>query len=147
MGEAGWEAGIMSAQSDANRATIMAFFAANDRGEDALPFLADDATWWVPGHWALGGTYRKDELGKVFERVFALMDVKPRFVVHAVTAEEDRVAVDCAGSGRFADGEPFEQTYHFLFRLRDGKIVEAKEFMNTAYVDKVLGTRLAAAAA
>lgn len=135
----------MSTQSDANRATIQAFVAANNRGEDILPFLADDATWWVPGHWMFGGTYRKQELATVFEKVSAVMDVKPRFTVHAMTAEEDRVAVDCAGSGRFADGEPFEQSYHFLFRLRDGKIVEGKEFMNTAYISKVLGARLAAA--
>lgn len=137
----------MPSQSDANRAIIEAFFATASAGGDVLDFLAEDATWWVPGHWQLGGTYRKDELGPVFEIALALMEVKPRFTIHAMTAEDDRVAVDCDGEGRFRDGTPYLNTYHFLFRLRDGRIVAVKEFMNTAYMSKVLADQLARAAA
>jgi ketosteroid isomerase-like protein len=137
----------MPSQSDANRAIIEAFFATAGAGGDVLDFLAEDATWWVPGHWQLGGTYRKDELGPVFEIALALMEVKPRFTIHAMTAEDDRVAVDCEGEGRFRDGTPYLNTYHFLFRLRDGRIVAVKEFMNTAYMSKTLADQLAKAAA
>ena len=28
----------------------------------ALPYLSDDATWWVPGQWELSGTYSKAQL-------------------------------------------------------------------------------------
>lgn len=135
----------MTAQSDPNKAVIERFFAAAGAGEDVLDFLADDATWWVPGHWQLGGMYRKDELGAVFAIALDLMDVKPRFTIHAITAEDDRVAVDCEGEGRFRDGTPYHNTYHFLFTLRDGRIVSVKEYMNTAYMSRTLADQLAKA--
>jgi len=135
----------MTSQGDTNRAVIDAFFTAAGTGGDVLDFLTEDATWWVPGHWQLGGTYSKDQLGPVFEIALALMDIKPRFTINAMTAEEDRVAVDCEGDGRFADGTPYHNTYHFLFRLRDGKIAAVKEFMNTAYMSKTLTDQLARA--
>ena len=133
----------MTRQIDVNKAVIARFFATAGDGGDILPFLADDATWWVPGHWELGGTYRKDQLGPVFDRVLALMEVKPRFTIHAVTAEEDRVAVDCEGEGRFRDGTPYRNSYHFLFRLRDGRIVSAREFLDTAYMSRTLADQVA----
>jgi len=135
----------MTRQIDVNKAVIARFFATAGDGGDVLPFLADDATWWVPGHWALGGTYRKDELGPVFDQVLSLMEEAPRFTIHAITAEDDRVAVDCEGEGRFRDGTPYRNTYHFLFRLRDGAIVAVKEFLNTAYMSQTLADQLARA--
>jgi ketosteroid isomerase-like protein len=136
---------MMSRGSDANKAVIEALFATTNEGGDILPFLADDATWWVPGHWALGGTYRKDELGPIFDKVFALMDIRPHFTINAITAEDDRVGVDCDGKGRFKDGTLYHNTYHFLFRLSDGKVVSGKEFMNTAYMSQTLADQLSGA--
>jgi len=124
-----------------NKQIILDFFHLSETGGDVLPMLADDLTWWVPGDWALGGTYRKDELGPIFERVFALLDGRPQFTIHNVTAEDDRVAVDASSKGRFKDGGPFGNTYHFFFRLRDGLIVEAKEYLDTAYMVRLLEER------
>ena len=135
----------MPAESDANRAVVSAFFETAEKGGDVLSFLDCDASWWVPGHWELGGTYRKEELAPLFDRVFALMDGPLRFTIHAMTAEENRVAVDCEGHGRFKDGMPYDNSYHFLFTLRDGKIIAAKEFLNTAYMSKILTLQLAKA--
>ena len=132
-------------ESDDNKAIIRRFFAAAEAGEDILTFLDDDATWWVPGHWALGGTYRKNELAPLFDKVYAVLDGPLRFTIHAITAEEDRVAVDCESHGRFIDGSPFNSTYHFLMRLRGGRIISGKEFLNTAYMNAVLD-RIAAMA-
>lgn len=135
----------MTSETERNKAIIKEFFAASEAGEDVLDYLVDDAEWWVPGHWRLGGTYNKEEVGTVFDKVFALMDGTPRFTFNAMTAEEDRVAVDCEGEGRFKDGEVYRNTYHFLFVLRDGKITKVKEFLNTALMSSLLEPRFAAA--
>ena len=131
----------MSDEVNANRATIRAFFAAAARGEDTMHFLDDNVTWWVPGQWELGGTYTKTELAAVFGKVFAMLAGPPQFIVHAITAEDDRVAVSCESSTQFTDGTPFGNTYHFLFYLRGGKIVAAKEYLDTAYMIGVLAQR------
>lgn len=131
---------------DDNRQTILDFFRLSENGGDVLPMLADDLVWWVPGDWALGGTYRKAELGVVFDRVFGMLDGRPQFTIHNITAQDDRVAVDASSQGKFKDGGPFGNSYHFLFRLRDdGMIVEAKEFMDTAYMVHLLAQRPALA--
>lgn len=126
----------------ANRETILEFFRRSQAEDgDVLALLAEDATWWVPGNWALSGTYEKAELGSLFGRVFGMLDGRPQFTIHAITAEHDRVAVDASSTGRFLDGEPFGNSYHFLFTLRDGMIASGREFMDTAYMAGLIARR------
>lgn len=125
----------------ANKETIREFFRMSQDGEDVMSLLSDDLTWWVPGNWELGGTYTKTELATVFARVFGMLDGRPQFTIHNITAEDDRVAVDASSTGRFTDGGPFGNTYHFLFRLKGGLIVEGKEFLDTAYMVRLVAER------
>jgi len=53
--------------------------------------------------------------------------------IHHVTAEEHRVAIECDGSGKLHDGAPYENTYNFLFFVRDGLFCELHEHFDTAY--------------
>lgn len=124
--------------AQANRQTILEFFHKSQSGEDVMPMLSDDLKWWVPGNWALGGTYTKTELATIFDRVFNMLDGRPQFTINNITAEENRVAVDASSTGRFKDGRPFGNSYHFLFVLHEGMIVEGKEFMDTAYMVELI---------
>ena len=112
------------------------FLATAEKGGDILAFLADDVQWWVPEHCAVAGTYHRDELVPMFSKVFAVLKAPPRFTIHHMTAEEDRVAVDCSSATERTDGKPFVNTYHFLFIIRDGRIRLIKEFLNTAYLNR-----------
>ena len=127
--------------TEANRQTILEFFRRSQDGEDVMSLLSEDLTWWVPGNWALSGTYSKTELANIFARVFGMLDGRPQFTIHNITAEEDRVAVDASSNGRFKDGGPFGNTYHFLFVLRDDLIVQGKEYMDTDYMVQLIATR------
>ncbi len=129
-------------QTERNRQIILEFFRLSECEDgDVSPLLADDLKWWVPGDWALSGTYSKAEVAEVFGRAFSLLDGRPRMVLHNITAEEDRVAVEASSHGRFKDGGPFGNRYHFLFVLRDGQIVEAKEYFDTGYMEKLVAQR------
>jgi ketosteroid isomerase-like protein len=67
----------------------------------------------------------------------------PVIKITAVTAEEDRVAVEAEGRAELEDGRLYENTYHFLFYLRDGRIREAREHNNTAVPAALFGLKFA----
>jgi ketosteroid isomerase-like protein len=125
-----------------NKQTVLAFFSAAQQGQDIMAFMTEDIVWWVPDHWALGGSYTRPQIMPMLLAAFALFAQPLRFSINHITAEDDRVAVDCDGAAVFRDGTPFNNTYHFLFRLERGRIAQIKEFMNTAYVSKMFAGRL-----
>ncbi|TAL02979.1 MAG: ketosteroid isomerase [Rhodospirillaceae bacterium] len=52
------------------------------------------------------------------------------YTIDAVTAEDDRVVVEIHSNGAFTDGEPYENTYIFVLRIRDGRVASIAEHFN-----------------
>lgn len=96
--------------------------------------LAPDARWWIQGH----GFLSLDEFRTLVERTAGAKSPSHMTIRH-VTAQEDRVAIECDGAGRLHDGRAYENTYHFLFFVREGRIAEVHEHFDTAYARDVLG--------
>jgi ketosteroid isomerase-like protein len=93
-----------------------------------------DATYWtagIPRLFAYGGERSKAE-------IVAYMATPSIFVggaevsFGAITAEDDRVAVEAVTSGTTADGRHYSNAYHYLFVFRDGLIWRIKEYLDTA---------------
>ena len=61
-----------------------------------------------------------------------------KFVIHDLTAEGDRVAVQAESFGDHVSGKHYSNQYHFFVRLRDGLITEFKEYMDTELVTEIL---------
>ncbi len=99
--------------------------------------MAEDADWWIQGR----DTISKAEIRQIAAEIAALTETGEMFIDH-VTAEEDRVAVESHSRIAMLDGRLFENTYHFLFILRDGKIVSAREHFDTAYALDFFGGAL-----
>lgn len=59
-----------------------------------------------------------------------------------MTAEDDRVAIEFDGHAVLPDGTVYDNTCHFLYILRDGKIAEQREHANSAYAQAILGPLL-----
>ena len=55
-----------------------------------------------------------------------------------MTAEENRVAAEVNGEAVHASGETYNNQYHFLLIIKDGKILELKEYMDTQLAAKIL---------
>jgi uncharacterized protein len=49
----------------------------------------------------------------------------------ATTAEQDRLALESTNLGVTPDGRTYTNAYHHLFRFRDERIVEVKEYLDT----------------
>ena len=50
------------------------------------------------------------------------------------------VAIEAEGHGRHASGQNYDQKYHFLLVIRDGKVAEMKEYFDTEHARQVLLT-------
>jgi ketosteroid isomerase-like protein len=57
--------------------------------------------------------------------------------IGAVTAEDDRVAVEVEVEGVAPNGKLYNNTFHYLFRFRDGKICQVKEYVDTYHAAEV----------
>jgi len=49
----------------------------------------------------------------------------------AITAEDDRVAIEAATEGTLPDGRVYTNLYHYLMIFRDGLIWRVKEYLDT----------------
>jgi ketosteroid isomerase-like protein len=54
--------------------------------------------------------------------------------IKGMVAEGDKVAVEVVGDGRLRDGRRYQNEYHFLLTVRDGKVVAVREYLDTQHV-------------
>lgn len=127
---------------EANKAIVRDFWETFSAGRyaAALDMLADDATWLVQGTTALSGSYTKAQ----FEAL--LGDITPqapngiRVTPKVMTAEADRVSVEAESYGEITNGKIYQNSYHFMFVIRDGKITAVREYLDTEHVTDVFGS-------
>ena len=100
--------------------------------------LADSATWWVAGSFPLSGTKTKAQFGELMGGLGAKIDGGLRLTPLGITAEGDRVAVEAESYGKMKNGKTYQNQYHFLFQVRDGKIQAVKEYLDTIHGNDVL---------
>jgi ketosteroid isomerase-like protein len=114
-------------------AELFARFSASDI-EGVLSLMTDDVTWRVPGKPELSraaGTYDKNRLRRLFNRMLAELEGGLQMTVTGSVAEGDRVAVEVESTGDLRNGRRYRQQYHFLIEFRDGKITAVREYLDT----------------
>ena len=123
----------MSAQE--NVETVKKFFAALGSGDTRglLAVAAEDIEWIIPGRdWPLAGTRRghaglTDFLQKASETVETSFPKPPEFV-----AQGDRVLVVGVATGKIkATNKPFKDDWVFDITVRDGKVMNIREYIDT----------------
>jgi ketosteroid isomerase-like protein len=115
---------------------FFACFSANDVG-GALELVADDAVWWIagkPGEQPASGAHDKAWIGRLLGRMTDALDGPMPMTVLGMVAEGNRVAVEVRGHGKLRDGRRYENEYHFLITVRDGKIAAVREYLDTQHV-------------
>lgn len=118
-----------------NKRVVTAYLAAMGGGAPAADLLAADARWWLPRI----GPVPFSELAAIAGAVSAKLKTGVSMTIDHVTAEGDRVSVEAHGESKLIDGQNYNNVYHFLFFLRDGRIVEIHEHGDSAYAHRVLG--------
>jgi ketosteroid isomerase-like protein len=124
--------------TEANRATALRMVETMGAGGLDESLLTEDITWWVPGR----GTVTKAEFMGMAAAFAEMLDGPFSLTVKGVTAEGDRVAVEAESLGKLKNGRTYNNTYHFLFLFRDGKIYQAREYNDSAHAAEVFGADL-----
>lgn len=121
--------------TEENRKTALKMLSAMSAGSLDETIMTDDISWWVPGQ----GTITKAQFLAMGEGFRAISTGEFSMKVHGVTAEGDRVAVEAEGYGPLTNGKIYNNTYHFLFLFRDGKIHQVKEYNDSLHAAQIFG--------
>ncbi len=130
-------------ETEASRAIVLSFvenFGAG-RYAQALDLLANDATWWVGGtvgEYGLAGLRQRDELPALFEWIGKALPHGVKVDVRGITAEGGRVALETEALATTAQGRVYHNFLHFLYEVRDNKIVAVREYLDTLHAQKQL---------
>ena len=128
---------------DTNKQLVRDFFACFGRKDvqGALDRMTADATWWIggkPALFPLCGLKTKAEIGAL------LMSLVPgtrdglTITPKGMVAEGDQVAVEAESYGVLGNGRTYNNEYHFLITLRDGRVAAVKEYLDTMHTADVL---------
>jgi ketosteroid isomerase-like protein len=101
--------------------------------------MADDFRWTFPGDWSWSGSWGPKEV--VLERL--LRPLMAQFASYtsraeSIVAEGHRVVVQAAAEAVTKRGDRYDQRYCYVFRVRDGRLVECVEYCDSALVERVL---------
>ena len=118
----------IDASNEGDRATIAASF-------------TDDATFTIWGEMPVSGT----TVGKQSIMEEFLPAARTLFQpgtlhlqVDRILADGDHVIAEVKAHGKSAAGELYENEYCMVFEMRDGRISALREYMDTAYAQRVL---------
>jgi len=125
---------------EANKRIARDLIAALSRADTdwVLENYADDMVMWTAGSLAFSGPHTKGEIRGLMDGILGAFPDGLEFSIQALTAEDDRVAIEAECDGVHVSGKPYRNQYHFLLRIRDGRIVEFKEYLDTQLANEVL---------
>lgn len=120
-------------QEDRSIQLIKNYYAAYAKGDPELlrPYLAEDVVWRIPGHHPLAGEKRgRDEVIAFFRGL-----AKGKFKAEPIffQAQGDLVVDIHRGWSNVGSGPEVDQLYTLMFRIRDGRIAEAQNFLTDVY--------------
>lgn len=106
------------------------FFSGISRGKVDDELLCADMTFW-----SINSGERDRKTFEFGIKVLATVaNQSLRYEVLSLTAEDDRVVAEVRSTGSLIDGQAIENRHIFLFRLQDGKVRSAAEYMNQLLV-------------
>jgi uncharacterized protein len=117
-------------------ADFFARLSANDI-DGALDILTDDATWWIAGkpeQQPAAGVYHKEQISRLLHNMAGRLKNGLKLTVKGAVAEGDKVAVEVESYGELTNGRIYNQEYHVLMTIRDGKIGAVREYLDTQHV-------------
>lgn len=130
-----------------NKKLVARFWDAFSKSEfdTALAMLSDNGfTWWIAGDpekFPIAGLKTKEDFIKLLSDVSKAVtpegiQMKP----YAWTAEGDRVAMEAESYAKMLSGKVYNNKYHFLHIVKDGKLQTVKEYLDTTHATEILCT-------
>jgi uncharacterized protein len=124
-------------RTEAHREIIRRAFDAWRDGTGAITdVFAPEMVWRIEGHSVASKEYGSkqefiDEVLRPFGARFPASDPFRPINVRSVHADGDTVIVLWDGRGIANDGRPYENSYAWFMRLRDGKVIDGTAFYDS----------------
>ncbi|MEA2949268.1 MAG: uncharacterized protein QOI40_4598 [Alphaproteobacteria bacterium] len=126
-----------------NRDLIERIFAGLEIGNGRLLFesMRSDFCWIIPGSTKWSRIYEGKEAiaNELMRPLRRKIEGVIKTKAHRIVADGDLVAVEARGDNMTKSGEPYCNTYCFVFRLEGGKLKEVTEYQDTELAARVLG--------
>lgn len=117
-----------------NYRLVRAYFDSVSAGDLPESLLTENMTAWLTNE---GQKTRQEYQAAI--RLLARMCAEPiQVTIDAITAEEDRAVAEARSKATLINGELYEMTYVFSFRIRDGRIASIAEHYNPLVVQQKL---------
>ena len=102
--------------------------------ETAVSLIHDDFRYFLTGTMPASGWWDKDGFFASAQMFSGVLAGPITMRIGDVTAEDDRVWFEAESEAPLASGGTYANTYVIAVRVRDGKIVEMKEFSDSLHV-------------
>ena len=117
-------------------------FAELEKG-NGRPFadaMADDFSWTITGNspWSKTFAGKQAVLNDLMKPLFSQFAGKYTNRAQRFIAEDDFVVVECRGNVMTKAGKPYNNTYCYICRFKDGKLHELTEYLDTQLVAEAL---------
>ena len=127
-----------------NKRIIERAFEAMANADPALfiDAMAEDVVWIVTGQsqWSRRFEGKAALQNDLVRPLFALFATPYRNLAERIIADDEgNVAVLAKGEVRTKTGMDYNNDYCFVLRMENGKIVEVREYMDSALAESVLG--------
>ena len=126
-----------------NKKLMQEIFAGVARGERTayVDRLADDVTMTVTGKYSWSRTFRGKEsvMRDLYGYVASRLRDGRRTIPSRILADEDWVVVEAVADAATREGVRYDNQYCLLYRLKDSKIVEIREYNDSILCERVLG--------
>jgi ketosteroid isomerase-like protein len=124
-------------ETEDNRETIRRAFEAWQAGDAPITdVFAPDMVWRIEGHSVASREYADrqqfiDEVLAPFGARFAHGEPFRPELIRSIHADGDTVIVVWNGRGIANDGQPYENSYAWIMRMRDGLVVDGTAFYDS----------------
>ncbi|CCV13944.1 nuclear transport factor 2 family protein [Mesorhizobium sp. STM 4661] len=102
--------------------------------------LAPDVVWTIHGSGPVAGTYRsqKDFVERASVPLTSRLSTPVLPEVHNIFADGDMVIIRFDGSATTTSGAPYRNQFVWIFRMKDGSVVEAEAFLDLVAYQQVV---------
>ncbi len=109
-------------------------------GTKFVDLMAGDFTWIIEGKskWSRRWEGKQAVRTELFRPLFENFATPYRNRAEEIIAEGDRVIVLCHGEVKTKAGKDYNNSYCYVIRMREGQMVELREYMDTALAEEVL---------
>lgn len=114
-------------------------FTANDIPA-VMATMTQDASFWIAGqatNTASSGEFSRPQIERMFLGMLSRLKKGLTMEVKSCIAEGDRVALEVVSVGELKDGRIYDQQYHVVMQIRQGKIASIREYLDTQHVQQI----------